>query len=536
VPAMVVRDADVYAHLGELQAQALAAEAAMIGGNPFAPIGKAYQGASLSKQMKNWLPGNRSGDSMLTADWNLLTARVGDLIRNEPSLGAGKTALVKHIIGPGIHTFADVIDGEGEYIDDFNDESDEWFERWSDEECDIEDRHAWPEMEWQVMDQTIEQGEAILLECIDTRPGRSVPYALQLLEAHQLDEQKNELPRDGSNRISRGVELDKFNRAVAYWIYDAHPYDQAAGWSTMSTRIPAERVNHFYLPMPQSATRGISWFHALIRATRDVDWYLGSELTSAALGALLTAIHYTDLRPGLAGGIGLADGQEDSDNFGNPFTKLSAGTIAKVQKGDEVKLLESARPGRQVGPFMQLMRQEQAMGMKLSYITHTGDFSKTSFTSAHGAANEENAYFRPLQGRVARRVVRPIRRQHTRFAVAYGRYRTLSATQYRDQPFRWNRLLSQGPGRDQLNPLDQSGASIDKMRSGLSTLADECAALGKNWRKELRMKARVEREAARLGTTLDWSRGGGPQASQFAAAEAANPSDEPPGPFTVEGD
>lgn len=509
--------------LAELEAEHGGAEALAAGFHSTTAGGKAYRGAAIDPLTRNWVPQHRSGDAQLSDSWNLLTARVSDLIRNEPSLGKAKRDLVKHIVGRGINTFADVVDGERNWIDDFNDEADEWWERYYESfEMDIEGKRCGPEMQSDAHDQVIEQGEALFLKCIDGEPGRTVPLCYQLLDASQLDESKSEIAGVGgsANRIVRGVELDGRNRAVAYWIFDAHPYDQWSGWTSQSTRIPAERVIHYFLPMPNSATRGISWFRALVRATRDVDWFMGSELTAAALGALLVMVHKREKMG--TGGMGLTDGGDDDDQYGNALVKLGSGVKAEIPKNDELELVESKRPGRQVGPFMQLMRQEQAMGSNLSYITLTGDFSKTSFVSAHGAMNEENAYFRPLQGRFARHVVVPIRNDHTRFAAAFGRYRTLSATQYLKQPWRWSRLLWMPPGRDQLNPLDQSGASIDRMRSGLSTLADECGLEGKHWRKVLRMKARIEAEALRLGTSLDWSGGGGgPSAADREQTEMA---------------
>ena len=498
--------------------------------------GKSYRGAAIDALTRNWIPQHRSGDAQLADSWNLLSARIGDLIRNEPSLGKAERDLNKHIVGCGITTFADVIDGERNWIDDFNDESDDWWDRYAEYsfEADVEGRRSIAELQADGHAQVIEQGEAIYLKCLDTKPGRTVPVCWQLLEATQLDESKNEVAgvAGNPNRIVRGVELDRFNRAVAYWIFDAHPYDQWSGWASESTRIPAERVLHYYLPMPNSATRGVSWFRALVRATRDADWLVGGELTAGALQALLVMIHKHAKMPTAGGGMGLIDGGSDTDALGNPVVKWGPGVKADIPIDDEIEVVESKRPGRQVAPFMKFMRQEQAMGAGLSYTTLTGDFSATSFTSAHGAANEENAYFRPLQRRFARHVVLPMRNEHTKFAAAYGLYQTLSATQFLKQPHRWSRLLYMPPGRDQLNPLDQSGASIDRMRSGLSTLDVECGLEGRHWRKTLRMKARIEAETARLKTSLDWSRGGGApsatdrEAAQVAVAEADDDAEE----------
>jgi len=467
-----------------------------------------FRGAQIDSQTRNWIPASRAGDSYLRDSWPLLTARIGDLIRNEPSLGQAKRALVKHIIRTGIATYADAVDGEGESIDDFNFESDEWFDRWADDEADIEGRHAWPELQWHAHDQVIEKGEAILLKCMDRSPGRTMPLAYQLLEPEQLDANKEQPADDRGVRIVRGVELNANNRAIAYWIFDCHPFADE-GWCATSSRVPAERVIHYYMPFTQSATRGISWFHALVRATRDVDWFLGSELTAAALGALLVMVHKVDKMPNSGGLGGFADNGQDNDIYGNPLVKLGAGTKATISKNDELELVESKRPGRQIGPFMQLMRQEQAMGAGLSYLSLTGDFSQTSFTSAHGAANEERAYFLPLQQRFGRRVVAPVRREHTRMAAALGLFSTISAKQFRDQQHRWSRITVQPPGRDQLNPLDQTDASGARIRMGLSTLKDECGLEGKNWRRNILQRKREDQFAARHGVQLDFSKGAG---------------------------
>jgi len=491
--------------------------------------GTSYHAAAIDAQTRNWIPQIRSGDSALLDSWYMLTARVEDLMRNEPSLGAARRNLTKHIIRTGIQTYADVVIDD-EPADDFNTENDRWFEHWSEHEADVEGKHAFPELQWHAHDNAITYGDGILLKCFDNSPGRSVPLCYQLLEAAQIDETMT-YPAglngpDGigaGNRVIRGVELDKKNRAVAYWIFDAHPYDQYTGWTSKSTRIPADRVIHYFVPFQSSMTRGVTWFAPLVRPARDTDTYIGSELTSAVLGALMVFVHKTNLVNNAATAMGLQDGLPTSDQYGNPLIKIGPGTKTTIAREDEFEVLENKRPGNQVAPFTKFLRQEQAMGYGASYVTHTGDFSQTSFTSAHGAANEENAYFQPLQQRFGRRLVSPIRREHTRVAAAYGLYSTLPAAQFAKQPLRWSALTVQPPGRDQLDPLKQTEGSAARVRMGLSTLKDECGKEGKNWRAVLRQRAVENRYAEKLDVTLDFSKGASTPADEAADVVEAAP-------------
>jgi lambda family phage portal protein len=437
-----------------------------------------------------------------------MLARVRDLIKNEPSLGNASRSLAKHVVATGMHSFAEAVGGDGEPLDDFNFEVDENFERWADEEADAEGRLPWWEMQWHALSDAINTGDALLLKCVDKTPGRISPVCYQQLDIEQLDSSRDQPAGPNQPRIARGIELDARNRPIAYWLYGAHPFDSTSGASLESVRVPASRVLHWFVPFQRSATRGVSWFHALVRVTRDLDWYYGNELTSAALAALLVMIHKQEHRG--TGGMGLVGDDENestSDEAGNPLVKWGRGIVANIGPNDDIKIAESSRPNRDAVPFMKHGRLEQAMGAGMSYLALTGDFSQTSFTSAHGAANEDDAYFRPLQQWFGKRLVLPVYRQVLTGMVAAGSIQNVSATQFRSQPRRWLRAKLQCAGRAQLDPTKQTEAAVARIRAGLSTLEDEAGSLGKHWRKLILQRKREQQFAESHGVTLDFSKG-----------------------------
>jgi lambda family phage portal protein len=343
-------------------------------------------------------------------------------------------------------------------------------------------------------------------------PARTVPLCYQVLEPEQIDTRQDRPATNGLNKIVRGIELDRFNRPVAYYIYDAHPYDQWSGWSGAATRVPASRIIHQYLPFRPSQTRGISWLAAIMQPSRDVDWYLTNELTSAAIGALLTLIvkRATPNR----GGMGLIDDQESQDEFGNELLKLGRANVAELGKDDDIKVAESGRPNRNAGDFIKLMMEQAGMAAGVSYIRLTNDLKAASYTSARASHLNDAAFFRPIQNWLSRKTMMPVRRRHTSAAVAKGLLSSISAQQFLKQQRRWTRLMAMGPGREQLDPEMETDAALGRIRGGMSSLPEENALMGRNWRRTIQQRARSERYAASLGVVLDFSKGASPPAGE----------------------
>jgi len=53
-----------------------------------------------------------------------------------------------------------------------------------------------------------------------------------------------------------------------------------------------------------------------------------------------------------------------------------------------------------------------------------------------------------------------------------------------------------------INPEQDVGAAISRMSSGLSTLADESALLGRDWKNQMRLMKRIKETADRFGLVL----------------------------------
>ena len=458
----------------------------------------AYKGGSRDKIWRNWDPQPRSGDAAIGEDWDLMTSRVRDLFRNEPVTRNLRRAICKLVVGTGVNTFASVLEENAEdYFDRFNFEADELFERWAETECDVERRLNWGSMQALHMGEVTETGVSFMLRCVDPDPRRVVPLCYQLLEADQLDTTLDRPAGDGVNKIVGGIEFGAFNRPAAYWFYDVHPHDALSGGYGKSTRIHAERVIATYLPNRPSEHRGVTWFSANIQSAKDLDWYIGNELSAAALGAALCMVvkreHGAGTGLGFAGGPNSTPG--DADDAGNPLVKLGRPFVADIGINDEVSIAESNRPNRDAAPFIKLLLMLHGMASGLSHLRVTGDYSQSSYTSARGAHLDDDAYIKPLQRWFGSSCIRPVREEFHRQAAALGRFSSVTPRAFKRDEFSFQRMLVQPPGREQLDPEMETDAAGKRIAIGLSTHEIECGLRGHSYRRIVLQQKRERRFA-----------------------------------------
>jgi lambda family phage portal protein len=470
-----------------------------------------YRGGEATRLNKSWQPDLVSGDAAIGANWDLLTRRVRDLQRNDPAIVSLCRTLVDHVIGTGIQTTANVLIDD-ELDDEFNRESDEAFDWWAETEADVTGKHTWYEIQRQAFAEIQQTGDVLLLECHDPDPKRYLPLCYQVLEAEQLDESKDQTRGDGQNEIRRGVEVDRFKRPVAYWLLDAHPGDTWANWGE-SIRVPAQHILHLTNPGRPSQTRGVSLYSSITQTARDLDNYLGAELTAANIGALFTLVQKTATPSQGFGFVGDGSDSSTTDTAGNPLTRLGRGIIAQIPKDDDLEQIEASRPNRDARVFTDLILLLMSMGGNVSPYRLTRDYHGTTYVAARAAHLDDRAAFRPLQRYVAARLCAPVRRRWTELAIALHRVGGVSPVQFRAARQRWQRLRVQTTGWEQLDPEKETDSDVAAIAAALSTLEKTCARRGDHWRDNILQRAREEKFAARHGVTLKFDRPSTPGAA-----------------------
>jgi capsid protein len=114
---------------------------------------------------------------------------------------------------------------------------------------------------------------------------------LEGIEGDQLDESKVEDLPDGG-RIIQGVEFDRYNDRIAYWLFDRHPGGLALLSSYASSAVPAKHVDHVFERTRFGQTRGVSWLAAVALDLKDIgdieDAVRMQQKVQACLGLFIT--------------------------------------------------------------------------------------------------------------------------------------------------------------------------------------------------------------------------------------------------------
>lgn len=473
-------------------------------------VSSPLHGGRVTKLNQDWMPLHYSGDAAIAQSWDLLTSRIRDLCDNEPVLSKLSHQIQTLAIGAGILTFSDAQSPDGGFLDDFADESDDLFMRWAFNEADISGRMSFFDMQRLSFKECVEVGSSLWLEVFDRSPGRTNPLSYQLLEMEQLDRNMDRDSGAGRTRISNGIEFDRNNRAIAYWLYDTHPYDSSignfGGVSTKSRRIPASRIIHNFLPHRISAHAGISWLRSLIQLSRDRDRYWANKLTSSSLQAGM-AIHVK--REGAGTTFSSALTAEASDRPGTKSYKLGYPAVIETGINEEIGILQAAQAETDDKDWLRMLHLHTAMGGKISLNRLQGDAGEAVFASIKASFLDDERTFAPIQQHQAMRVVLPIRQRHNELAAAMGSFTGVTPAQFRRNPL-YQRFDWVAGGDPDLQPKDDGEAAVDRMRSGRTTPQYEMARLGFHWRKSLRDWKRFFAELDRLGMKPpDFSKGQG---------------------------
>lgn len=509
-----------------------------------------YAGATVEKRNFDFQPPHRSGNSAVRDSWDLLVRRLRWAIDNTYMLRRAVDLMTQLVVGQGLNVFfaglpdlragADPQALLSDPLFLFGEESDKQFEKWAEEYADSERRRTWYEMQTTSARDLFGTGNSLWLKVVRPAPAGVSPVCWQLLEFEQLDTSRTEEARDGRNRIDQGIEYNEYGEPVAYYLFDAHPYDDYAGsWfgggrfsAFEARRVSAARVVHLALTTRASQSVGIGIGNILLQPSHDEDWLTGHELTAAALAAGLTILiresenedgGVTFDTEGAALSEPAAYGDNDADGVPHiAEVGLTAGTVARVSadKDENVEVVESKRPNKDVEPFARFLMNRASMAANLSYHRYTGNPSGASFATLRAMINDDRSYTEPLTAALGVRVGKRARKVHDGTQAALGRYRTVTAAQYGANLATFQDWDVLGPPIRHLNPMEDVQAAAARIRCGLSTLRRECGLLGLNYRQVLRQLA-VEGSLSRaLGVVLDFGSGGGGAPKQTTTTEA----------------
>jgi lambda family phage portal protein len=423
-----------------------------------------YAGAEFNRLTTDWLAINTSADSEIVTSLRLLRARSRQLVRDNAHAKNVVRIIQNNVVGAGIGMQATVSNARGKLIDSINDQIENAWAEWScKSQCHTAGKLGFADIERLVMAQLVESGE-VLLRKVKRKFGDSqIPFALEVIESDRLIDQWQTARAPNGNAIRMGVEVDEWGRPLAYWLWPTHPgdYQFTTFQPSAFIRVPAEEIIHLYIIDRWPQTRGVPWFHAVLRRMNDMAGYGEAEIVAARASANIVGfITSPDAAPG------------DDVQFNQRIVDSEPGTFKQLLPGENFTGFNPARPNAALEPFMRYMLRELAAGVGVSYESLSRDYSQSNYSSSRLALLDDRSLWRILQGWLVRHLRREVHCEWLDQAVLAG---VVRIPDYYSNPQKYRCVRFKPRGWSWIDPTKEVMAYRMAVRAGFTTVSDVIA-------------------------------------------------------------
>lgn len=463
-----------------------------------------YRGASRDRLRENWTPGGGSADADLLNGLPDLRERSRDLNRNDAFASAITGTVTINIVGTGLRPQCrldrTILSLEEVAAREFEKAAERVWRRWC-PHADAGNRLDFYGMQALVQRQILENGEVILLPLRLKDSWRPYALAFEIIEADRL-----ETPYDqrSNPRIRDGVELGERGEPIAYHIRKRHPGDvllARAGASMVGewVRYPArnqfgqKNVLHLYHVKRTGQTRGEPFFAPVLAQFKDLADYMEAELVAARIAACFAAfVKKTDPYGAMVGATA------ETNTRSQRIQEFEPGMVAYLAPGEDISFANPNRPNGSFEPYvmMALRAIGSALGLPIELVLK--DFSRTNYSSARAALLEARRFFKNYQQWLATNLCQPA--WELLLEEAWLREDLPPVNMFADKMAdEWFRCRWIAPGWGWVDPVKEVESSTTAIGGNLSTLADECAAQGRDWEETLEQRKREKDKLTELG-------------------------------------
>ncbi|SVH90136.1 Head-tail preconnector gp5 [Shigella flexneri] len=259
-------------------------------------------GAGFGGQMAEWLPPAQSADAALLPALRLGNARADDLVRNN-GIAANAVALHKdHIVGHMFlisyrlnwrwlgmrETTAKSFVGEVEAA--WSEYAEGMFG-----EIDVEGKRTFTEFIREGVGVHAFNGEIFVQPVWDTETTQLFRTRFKAVSPKRVDTPGHGM---GNHFLRAGVEVDRYGRAIAYYICeDDFPFSGAGRWERIPRELPTGRpaMLHIFEPVEDGQTRGANQFYSVMERMKMLDSLQATQLQSAIVKAMYAATIESEL-------------------------------------------------------------------------------------------------------------------------------------------------------------------------------------------------------------------------------------------------
>lgn len=370
-------------------------------------------------------------------------------------------------------------------------------------------------------------GEAIAVGDWIREADRPYRTAIQMVEPARLSNPNGE---SDTPNMRRGVEIDDRGKPIAFHFRKSYPGDmfgESWVWQRKAAQLPWGRpqVCHVYEPLEPGQNRGLSDLVACMESMRLTKQFRGITLENAIVNASYAAAVESELPAEvILAAMGGGSGGVWTDTIGQYLSQLQdylgdangirmdGVKIPHLFPGTKLNLKPVGTPGGVGTDFESALLRHLAAGLGVSYEELSRDYKNVSYSSGRLAAQSAERFMTARKKLTADRIAWFAYTLWTEEELLRGDFLPPLPGKSRRQTIQafyaplgreaFCRATWIGASAGQTDEMKETQAAIMRIGNNLSTIEQECARLGLDYREVMRQRARENRLAEELDLTM----------------------------------
>lgn len=434
-----------------------------------------YEAAEIDRDSADWVPANERAEQTNKTGRDFIRARARDKERNSDILNGPLGTRERNIIGTGFRV-------QGLFENEkTNTRIENLFTEWQDKEnCDITGEQGFWEICKMALRRSYVDGGIIFIKSYGGNP--RFPFQLQAREVDDLDDTLQEF---GGNAVIDGIEVNKYQKAIAYHFKVFTPQ----GWYLGETeRIEADRVIRLWDKTRPSQIRELSQLAPSLKRINEIDEYMHTiSIKEKVLASIAVFIKRAiPSLPFTNGGFNLSDRKSKY-----PEMHLTPGMMKELQTGDDISTVIPNGQAANAKEFITIHQRLFGSGQGLSHEATSRDLSEVNYSSARQGLLEDQKTYADRQRWLIEHFLKDVYKAFFKSAVLVG---TIDLPDFWSKQDEYLKHRWIGPGWSWVDPIKEVRANQVSIDTGQDNLTNICARQGLDYRevRQQRTKERFE--------------------------------------------
>jgi len=477
-----------------------------------AKFGYAKRGYAAAKQTRltsDWTMATKSANSEIRADLETLRARARQLERDNDYIRRYFKVLENNVLGAGgIKLQAKAKDEDGSFDTAANAKVEAAWRNWGTMgNCTVTGSQSWQDAQRLILRSVARDGSCIIRKVTNyDNPHR---FALQILEADLLNNDANVRLKNG-NTIRMGIELNEWEKPVAYHLRDGHKGDEfGMNQPNKTNRIPADEIILAYLPERAHQNIGVPWIVSAMTRLNMLNGYEEAELVAARVASAKMGFYIKNEQ-----GEGY---QGEQDETGNLINQAEPGAFEELPFGTDFKTFDPSHPTANYADYVKACLRGIAAGLGVSYTSLANDLEGVNYSSIRAGLLEEREEWKQIQNWFTTHLCQPVFDAWLPYALLSGaldlpaaKVEKFAAVEWKPRRWQW------------VDPLKDTQASVIAVANGFKSRRAIIAEAGGDIEDTYAELEQDDRLADAKGIKVDG--GNSPKPTEVADVNPNNPA------------